>query len=95
MNMEELSQLIERVEIEGGEYTGEMCTSTQYEVTGENKRAANCDQATGKFRLPSCGFRTIFDVPYESTDALGRPTGLHSLKLCAVDDMVGHMPRFK
>lgn len=90
--MNQFSTLIENVEEEGGRYTEDVCKPQQYDVTGDDKKAA---QAPFYLADNTCGQQAIFEVPYEQTDNLGRPTGVAPIRLCAVDDMMGLMPRFK
>jgi len=92
-NMEQMSELILKVENQGGRYLEEQCLPVEYDVTGDDKKAASApftlDPHPGKVR------ETLFEVPYEATDTLGRPMGMQPIKLCAVEDAMGLMPRFR
>lgn len=82
---DELAQLVEAVEEQGGELTDLTCTDRVVKLTGPNAKPA---------KLRYCRNDTIFEVPYEAADKEGRSMGLQPIQVCAVDDNMGAWPRF-
>lgn len=84
---EQLGQLMDIVEAEGGTHLDdEMCKMRTYRITtGPKPITAN---------LPGCGNRTLFEIPYDVFHPGTNAKSLGTVKVCAICDAMGWMPRY-
>ena len=78
----EFYRLIEEVESQGGEHVDaahDIVVHDALDLSGQPPAAQNC------------GEPALFDVPYEP---MGYDGTLATIRMCAVDDRMGLMPRF-
>jgi hypothetical protein len=89
MNRQDFLRLVEAVEDQGGAHLDEVCSMSTYsEWTG--------DREVKPLHVAGCAKRTLFEVPYDALDKEGNEQEYpHSVKLCAVEDMMHLMPRFQ
>jgi hypothetical protein len=79
----EFLRLIEEVERQGGTYT-----DVSHDVIVHDDLFQTED---APLIVQNCGEAALFDVPYEP---MGHDGTLDVVRLCAVDDLMGLMPRF-
>lgn len=77
---DEIVDLMDSVEEQGGTHLDRQCKARKYIFTGDRIKPAI---------LPGCGNDLLFAVPYE-----GRAGAAGSVVACAVDDDMGKWPRF-
>lgn len=78
----EFFRLVEEVERQGGAHVDanhDVVAHDDLNLTGQPPAVQNCDQPA------------LFDVPYEP---MGHDGTLATIRLCAIDDRMGLMPRF-
>jgi hypothetical protein len=79
-SQDEVIELMDRVEEQGGEHLDDQCTARRYSFVGDKMKPVT---------LPGCGNSLLFDVPYT-----GENEKQESVVVCAVDDDMGKWPRF-
>lgn len=76
----EFFDLMERVDVEGGEHLDAQCSAREFSFSGDKMKPV---------LMPGCGESALFSIPYDSK---GKDNG--PVQVCAVDDDMGRWPRF-
>lgn len=77
---DELIELMDAVEEQGGTHLDDRCKAKKYTFVGDK---------VNPVILAGCGNELLFEVPY-----VGSNDAAESLTVCAVDDDMGKWPRF-
>lgn len=79
--------IMDAVEEQGGEHLDEVCSLKKYDFVGPHSKP---------LVLPGCGKSILFEIPYEYPPKDIRNARIQgTVKVCALEDAVGHWPRFK